>query len=405
MPGVEQELDAIAERPLDVVRIGRSPARPLRFALVAVIGRPHAAHTARAIASAGTRTPTVPVPPRHLARQRRRGAGISSVSGPGQNRSARRARRRGQPAEMRGDLRDVGGDQRQRAVGGAALHREHARDGGRAERIGREPVQRVGRNRDDAAGANPLGGLLDGVALRRSGIDDTRDASAFQSTHQSFIVDTAAASAAMHDAGRRGTRRGSRVPPRNPAMNGLLAMPTSDALVSTPKPVPCAPAGITLPAALYDAVIAAPMPRPSSADAAHISQTLPLTPTSAEPAAATAAPPAITTRVGKRFSSRAAEVMAERAGARHDREQHARRRSRTRACATPDLLDVQRQHRAEAAVDELQPEDHGHHQDEILEREHVAERDARRVVGGVGRRARASRGRRTSRARRTRPTA
>ena len=33
-------------------------------------------------------------------------------------------------------------------------------------------------------------------------------------------------------------------------MNGLLAIPTSDALVSTPKPAPCAPAGITEPAAL-----------------------------------------------------------------------------------------------------------------------------------------------------------
>ena len=42
----------------------------------------------------------------------------------------------------------------------------------------------------------------------------------------------------------------------------------------------------------------------------------------------------------------------------------------------PSLLDVQRQHRAEAAIDELQPEDHGHHQHEVLEREHVAERDA-----------------------------
>ena len=66
-------------------------------------------------------------------------------------------------------------------------------------------------------------------------------------------------------------------------MNGLLAMPTSDALVSTPNPVPCAPAGITLPAALYAAVIAAPMPRPSSVDAAHHhATTLPLTPTIAD---------------------------------------------------------------------------------------------------------------------------
>ena len=88
-------------------------------------------------------------------------------------------------------------------------------------------------------------------------------------------------------------------------MNGLLAMPTSDALVSTPNPVPCAPAGITAPAALYDAVIAAPMPRPNSADAAHINASrCRWRRPSPSRAAATAAPPAITTRVGKRFTSR-----------------------------------------------------------------------------------------------------
>src|SRR5712691_3010421 len=56
---------------------------PLTFALVAVIGRPHAAQIARATSSAGTRTPTFPVPP-VTSRARPRGAGTSSVSGPGQ---------------------------------------------------------------------------------------------------------------------------------------------------------------------------------------------------------------------------------------------------------------------------------------------------------------------------------
>src|SRR5882762_4555137 len=86
-------------------------------------------------------------------------------------------------------------------------------------------------------------------------------------------------------------------PPRNPAMNGLLAMPTSDALVSTPKPVPCAPGGITAPAALYEAVIAAPIPRPSSTDAAHITHREPDMPSSPDPSAATAAPPQMTVRL------------------------------------------------------------------------------------------------------------
>src|SRR5262245_30705078 len=92
-------------------------------------------------------------------------------------------------------------------------------------------------------------------------------------------------------------------PPRNPATNGLLAMPTSDALVSTPKPAPCAGTGITRPAAVYDAVIAAPTPRPSSVAATHSTQICPDAATSADPAAAVPAPPAITTRVGNRPSS------------------------------------------------------------------------------------------------------
>ena len=40
------------------------------------------------------------------------------------------------------------------------------------------------------------------------------------------------------------------VAPRKPAAIGLTAIPVSDALVSTPKPVPCAPDGITDPAAV-----------------------------------------------------------------------------------------------------------------------------------------------------------
>src|SRR6266545_8174262 len=93
------------------------------------------------------------------------------------------------------------------------------------------------------------------------------------------------------------------VPPSAPAMNGLLAMPTSDALVSTPKPAPCARGGITLPAALYDAVIAAPIPAPTSVDATHMTHTRPDELSRPEPHPATTAPPAITTREAKRCRS------------------------------------------------------------------------------------------------------
>ena len=81
-------------------------------------------------------------------------------------------------------------------------------------------------------------------------------------------------------------------------------MPTSEALVNTPKPAPCALAGITRPAALYAAVIAAPIPTPRMADAALIIQKLPVAPTSADPAAAVAEAPAITARAVKRRNSR-----------------------------------------------------------------------------------------------------
>ena len=59
--------------------------------------------------------------------------------------------------------------------------------------------------------------------------------------------------------------------------------------------------------------------------------------------------------------------------------------SGTRSGVTPSRADVERQHRAEAAVDELQPEDHGHQQHEVLERQHVPERDrVRRRASPVG---------------------
>ena len=87
-------------------------------------------------------------------------------------------------------------------------------------------------------------------------------------------------------------------------MNGLLAMPTSEALVRMPNPAPCARGGMTLPATLYDAVIAAPIPRPRKLAAIHISHTRCDAPTMPEPAAAVTAPHAITTRGENRCSNR-----------------------------------------------------------------------------------------------------
>ena len=47
-----------------------------------------------------------------------------------------------------------------------------------------------------------------------------------------------------------------------------------------------------------------------------------------------------------------------------------------------ELPDVERQDRPEAAIHELEPEDHAHQQHEILERQDVAEGDA---LGGARR--------------------
>src|SRR5262249_24059688 len=154
-----------------------------------------------------------------------------------------------------------------RLVRAAAFDREDAQDRSGVERVRSQTVERVGADGDDAAIANPRRRLLDRIALRRPWVDE-------HAPHRDISLWTAAASALINARSTKNTAR-MLVPPSAPATNGLLAMPMSDALVRTPKPVPCAPAGITLPAALYDAVIAAPMPMPKIADAALMLHTLP----------------------------------------------------------------------------------------------------------------------------------
>src|SRR5690349_3724691 len=85
-------------------------------------------------------------------------------------------------------------------------------------------------------------------------------------------------------------------PAMTPATNGLIAIPTSDALVRTPNPVPWAAAGMTVPAALYDAVIAAPMPTPNNADAVVMTHRFVEAPITTAATAAAAVPPTMTTR-------------------------------------------------------------------------------------------------------------
>ncbi len=70
-------------------------------------------------------------------------------------------------------------------------------------------------------------------------------------------------------------------------------------------------------------------------------------------------------------------MMPERRGKRRHRKQQAgsNRHGRT---GDPDLFEIQRKNRTDAAVDELDAEDHSEKEQEVLERQHGAETDARR---------------------------
>src|SRR5439155_11880259 len=135
----------------------------------------------------------------------------------------RQRRKRNHP---RFDLRDVGGNQRQAAVVRPSLHVEQTLYRIGPKRIHGKPVQRVGRDGHDAAGKDPFCGFFDGVALRRLRID--RHTPHYEST---IARCTAIAAAAMIAKSTKNTTR-MLAPPRSPAKNGLMAMPTSDALVS-----------------------------------------------------------------------------------------------------------------------------------------------------------------------------
>ena len=80
--------------------------------------RPAAARQiARATSWAGTRTPTRPVPPVDVARQRRAAPRPAASAVPARTAPPARAAVADSAPELRGDLRRVGGDQRQRALG------------------------------------------------------------------------------------------------------------------------------------------------------------------------------------------------------------------------------------------------------------------------------------------------
>src|SRR5688572_33076613 len=71
----------------------------------------------------------------------------------------------------------------------------------------------------------------------------------------------------------------------------------------------------------------------------------------------------------------AAKLMSDRSRSRRQREQYSRN-DRDVLRRGAKLADEERQHRAEAAIDELQAEDDPHQQHEVLKRQNVPERDA-----------------------------
>src|SRR5437868_14967742 len=78
------------------------------------------------------------------------------------------------------------------------------------------------------------------------------------------------------------------VAPSSPLTIGLSARPMSDEVVSRPKPAPRALAGITLPAAVYAAVMPAPIATPNTGAQPNSHRASRATPIQAAPAAASA---------------------------------------------------------------------------------------------------------------------
>ena len=142
---------------------------PNRFALGAATPPPNARNSACASGCAGTRSPTVSAPP-VVASATRGPRRRITVSGPGHaaatSRRAASGISRAQPSS-RAPGREVD-DQRMRAR--PALHGEDLRRRLVARRIGAEPVDGLGRKRDEPAGAQHVGGRGDvGAALHACG--------------------------------------------------------------------------------------------------------------------------------------------------------------------------------------------------------------------------------------------
>ena len=242
-PGVDQQINArspSARSTSSGSAVGRLAADVRAGRGDRTARRPRTSRARRRCAARGRRR--VPVPPvTSRASDARRGT--SSVSGPGQNAPPGAAAIAGSRPRCAATCAASAATSGSARVGGAPLHREHARDGVGVENgsaaspysvsvgIATTPPSRIHSRppRSRRAAAHP-------------GSTNTRRMSAFpiaarSASRDSSVIVQCTAAMPIDD---ESTMRTRLAPPTKPAMNGLLAMPTSDALVSTPKPAPWA---------------------------------------------------------------------------------------------------------------------------------------------------------------------
>jgi hypothetical protein len=152
----------------------------------------------------------------------------------------------------------------------------------------------------------------------------------------------------------------------SPERIGLSASPVREAVVSRPNPAPRAPAGMTALAAVYVMVVAVPSAMPRIGVAMNSQAVRGDTRNTSAPTAPSAAAAEM---IARGVCACACSDGEDEPG----HERHALDRS-------TQLRHIQRQDRPVAPVDDLQPENDGHQQDEVLEREHVPESHRLMVV-------------------------
>ena len=154
----------------------RPAGSPVRLALVAVSGCPHASARARAIGWDGTRTATVSVPPCTAGAidgrcvETRARAVLARTPRP-----VAHSRRGAVPTKCSTCVNGRG-HERQRQPGGTSLEVEDGGDGVRLRRIDGQAVERLGGKYDDATLPNPVRGVADRIAIH--GAAATRTVSA-----------------------------------------------------------------------------------------------------------------------------------------------------------------------------------------------------------------------------------